>query len=134
MNVEIWVIAVLFGLLFLVPFSSRGRRLGKNRELDTDLIEDPEALRQAEQQAQGIPLSEFVHLVTFNSMEGYSEDYIVKLVSYLGENGVQCHHDSHASPGGNMRSYSVRCAAEQVELAHKLLKSFQEEETEEEPA
>ena len=81
-----WALVIIF---LYVVYSKRNRK-SKHSKLN-DLVEDPNLLRQAEENVQSVDvrqqLSEkFDYLETYSTMQGYRENYMNQLVSLLEEN------------------------------------------------
>src|SRR5690349_21719384 len=104
-----------FSLIFLAFFGAVGVNVWRRQRryhrfrFGQLMIDDPQALAEAEREVRGIPETDFVHLATFDSMEGYSEPMMMQLVQRFWDAGIQVTLDRLPSPGGSMRSFTLKC-------------------------
>ncbi len=112
---------VILGFLFMIPFSKAGKNFRRRSSGSKNVVMDPKALAEAERTVKE-DRTPMVHVMTFNALDGYSEDFMVKAMLLLQTEGISAHYDTQMAPGSlAMRCWSVKCPPEQVAEAQALL-------------
>ena len=110
--------------LFILKWSPKPKPYQKH-----GFVENPEILEKAEELSNQTDTSGFVPLSVFDSDKGYSESYVLDLVSFLETNGVDAIYTKTvlAIYEATISRFYLSVSKEQVEKAKELLQQKQSE-------